>query len=125
MEQWRWIYESDDIFNHEESHDSFIFGELVQDFADAGHRDLGGPGQSGHVFINSVLGKYMDHLKGFRKEVGKSLVGDVYGNRSQHFDTNPWWQDLKHVTKSQIRQEKLKNPHEYDAEQQVKSKGIK
>ena len=25
MEQWRWIYESDDIFEHAESHDSFIW----------------------------------------------------------------------------------------------------
>ena len=57
------------------------------------------------------------------KEVGKSLQGDVV--RGEHFSTNEWWSDLRHVTKSQIQAEKLKNPHEYDATQQVKSKGIK
>ena len=81
IEQWRWIYESDDIFKHKESHDSFIFGELMEDFKSIGVQmnDLGGPDQGGHIFINSVLGKYMDHLKGFRKEVGKSLAGDITG----------------------------------------------
>ena len=67
----------------------------------------------------------MDHLKGFRKEVGKSLIGDVYGARAQHFDTNVWWGDLQHVTKRDIQKQKEKNPHEYDATQQVKSTGIK
>ena len=125
IEQWRWIYESDDIFKHKESHDSFIFGELMEDFKSIGVQmnDLGGPDQGGHIFINSVLGKYMDHLKGFRKEVGKSLAGDITGAFA-HKD-NPWWHDVRHVTKAQIRAEKLKNPHEYDATQQQKSKGIK
>ena len=122
---WRWIYESDDIFNHIESHDSFIFGELVEDYKAVGveFNDLGGPDQGGHIFINSVLGKYMDHLKGFRKEVGKSLAGDITGGFA-HKDVE-WWQDVRHVTKAEIRAEKMKNPHEYDATQVVKSKGIK
>jgi len=124
MEQWRWIYESDDIFEHEEYHDSFIFGELVEDFKAVGveFNDLGGPDKGGHIFINSVLGAYMDHLKGFRKEVGKSLKGDLVGGFNHSAE---WWTDLRHVTKEQIRQEKLKNPHEYDATKQQKSEGIK
>jgi hypothetical protein len=65
----------------------------------------------------------MDHLKGFRKEVGKSLAGDLVGG-FQHHD-NPHWQDLRQVTKQQIRAEKMKNPHEYDAAQEQKSQGIK
>ena len=125
MDQWRWIYESDDIFNHIESHDSFIFGELVQDFRATGtkFRDLGGPDQGGHIFINSVLGGYMDHLKGFRKEVGKSLQGDITGGFAHQ--ANEWWHDVRHVTKKDILAEKMKNPHEYDATQEVKSTGIK
>lgn len=124
IEQWRWIYESDDIFEHAESHDSFIFGELVEDFKSMGveFNDLGGSDQGGHIFINSVLGRYMDHLKGFRKEVGKSLASDITGN-FEHKGVD-WWQDVRHVTKQQIQQEKLKNPHEYDATQEQKSKGI-
>lgn len=126
IKQWRWIYESDDVFNHDESHDSFIFGELVQDYKQMGteFNDLGGENAGGHIFINSVLGQYMDHLKGFRKEVGKSLAGDVQGGRT-HFENNPWWQDLRQVSKNEIRLEKLKNPHEYDAAQEVKSKGVR
>ena len=117
MDQWRWIYESDDIFNHEETHDSYIYGELVQDFKSIGveFNDLAGDNQRGHVFINSVLGGYMDHLKGFRKEVGKSLVGDVVGSFAH--TNNEWWQDMRQVTKQEIRLEKLKNPHEYDAQE--------
>ncbi len=124
MSQWRWIYESDDIFNHVEYHDSFIFGELIEDFKSMGveMNDLGGPDKGGHIFINSPLGAYMDHLKGFRKEVGKSLAGDLVGG-FKHAN-NPHWQDLRQVTKQQIRAEKLKNPHEYDAAQQQKSNGV-
>ena len=125
MEQWRWIYESDDIFNHEENHDSFIFGELVVDFKAMGvlFNNLGSDTAGGHIFINSVLGKYMDHLKGFRKEVGKSLKGDL--QNAAHFHDGDWWQDLRQVTKQEIHAEKMKNPHEYDAAQQQKSPGVK
>ena len=125
MDLWRWIYESDDIFKHAEYHDSFIFGELVQEYRHNGtlFNNLGSDSSGGHIFINSVLGRYMDHLKGFRKEVGKSLARDVVGS-FQHKD-NAWWQDLRHVTKAEIKEEKLKNPHEYDATQQHTSKGIK
>ena len=125
IEQWRWIYESDDIFEHQESHDSFIFGEMVEDYKAVGveFNDLGSDSASGHIFINSALGQYMDHLKGFRKEVGKSLAGDLHGN-FKHKDVE-WWSDVRNVTKAEIRAEKLKNPHEYDATQQQKSHGIK
>ena len=122
MKQWRWIYESDDIFNHVEYHDSFIFGELVQEYANKGvqFNDLGGPDQGGHIFINSSLGAYMDHLKGFRKEIGKSLPSDVTG-AFRHQDKE-WWKEMRQVTKEEIRAEKAKKPHEYDA-QQLKSEG--
>ena len=124
MNRWRWIYESDDIFNHKEYHDSYIFGELVAEQKEKGveFNDLGSDSAGGHIFINSVLGKYMDHLKGFRKEVGKSLAGDLQG--ASHFAKGEWWQDVRHVTKAQIKQEKLKNPHEYDAERQQISTGL-
>ena len=84
--------------------------------------DIGGPDASGHVFINSPLGAYMDHLKGFRKELGRSNKSDLQGNWSH---TAEWWNDMKQVSKQQIQQEKLKNPHEYDATQQQRSDGIK
>ena len=63
----------------------------------------------------------MDHLKGFRKEVGKSLIGDVTGQFKHH--DNKWWQDMQNITKQGIRaaKAKLKKPYEYDA-QGLKSK---
>lgn len=123
MTKWRWIYESDDIFNHKETHDSFIYGELVEEFKqqDVIFNDLGSPEASGHIFINSVLGQYMDHLKGFRKEVGKSLAKDIQKN-FQHKD-NTWWHDVKNYTKADIAREKLKKPHEYAAKK-VKTEGL-
>lgn len=36
-----------------------------------------------HVFVNSVLGKYMDHLKGKRKEAGRSGSGDLTVDRRE------------------------------------------
>ena len=121
MEYWENIYTSDDIFNHIEYHDSFIFGEIVNEFKKRGvkFRNLGGDDQSGHIFINSELGAYMDHLKGFRKEVGKSLIGDVT-KKFKHYN-NKWWQDMQDITKQGIRAAKLKKPYEYDA-QELKSK---
>jgi len=121
MEYWENIYTSDDIFNHIEYHDSFIFGEIVNEFKKRGvkFRNLGGDDQGGHIFINSELGAYMDHLKGFRKEVGKSLIGDVTGKFKHH--DNKWWQDMQDITKQGIRAAKLKKPYEYDA-QELKSK---
>ena len=35
-----------------------------------------------HVFINSPLGTVMDHLKGPRKDTGKSSLTDLYGSRT-------------------------------------------
>ena len=61
------------------------------------------------TFLLTVpFGAYMDHLKGFRKEVGKSPAGDLIGG--SNISNNPHWQDLRQVTKQQIRAEKMKNP---------------
>ena len=74
------------------------------------------------ISLLTVLGGYMDHSKA-SKEVGKSLKGDLIGSFA-HGDKE-WWHDVRHVTKAEIRAEKMKKPHEYDAEQQQKSGGIK
>ena len=66
------------IFSLEEWHDSFVFEEVrkvVQDknpqarFYNISGNLING---EGHPVINSDLGAYIDHLKGDRKEVGKS-----------------------------------------------------
>jgi hypothetical protein len=39
----------------------------------------------GHPFINTDLGKYLDHLKGKRKEHGKSLALDLKIKREESY----------------------------------------
>jgi hypothetical protein len=49
-------------------------------------------GLAGHPFINSDLGKYMDHMKGDRKNLGHSEPRDI----KLHED-NPYWRSIKRV----------------------------
>ena len=44
----------------------------------------------GHVFINSPLGAYMDHLKGPRKLDGRSKRKDIYRPHK-----NDYWDKIK------------------------------
>ena len=37
------------------------------------------------MFVNSVLGRYMDHLKGDRKEVGASYADDLTSERREAY----------------------------------------
>ena len=57
---------------------------------DLGH-DLGaGAGHNGqHIFVNSDLGQYIDHMKGKRKIKGRSSKSDLRANRKEHY-----WQNL-------------------------------
>lgn len=41
--------------------------------------------KTAHVFVNSVLGKYMDHLKGNRKKTGRSSEGDLTVEREEEY----------------------------------------
>ena len=43
-----------------------------------------------HPFVNSELGTYMDHMKGERKNIGRSLSNDVKYNWD-----HPYWKDIK------------------------------
>ena len=52
---------------------------------------FGGARKARHPFINSELGQYMDHLKGFeRKDQMKSKKSDLTTNQ-----THAYWKDLK------------------------------
>jgi hypothetical protein len=46
-------------------------------------------GLAGHPFINSELGRYMDHVKGKRKEQGMSRAKEII----MHTD-HPYWQGV-------------------------------
>lgn len=78
MQKFRNIYESGEFLKLKESHDSFVFDHVrliaeakgVQFFNLNPTPDVKFPG--GHVFINSTLGRYMDHMKGNRKLHGTS-----------------------------------------------------
>lgn len=81
------------LFMQEEWHDSYIFGLVLNEFKKfapnvidytaelqlTGARTGGG----GHPLINSKLGKWIDHLKGDRKILGKSKATDVIVNQNR------------------------------------------
>jgi len=64
------LYANDGVFNISEWHDSFIFDHVKNSLRIKGFNIS--DGGRGHVFNNSMLGLYMDHLKGDRKQKGKS-----------------------------------------------------
>ena len=80
LKEFEHVYEHAEygIFRMEEWHDSFVFEEVRKKIAESNpngkiHNISGNIiNGEGHPVINSDLGKYMDHLKGDRKEIGKS-----------------------------------------------------
>ena len=69
MDTWTDLYKNDTIFKELEWHDSYLFWQILKRVAPDQGVDIGkGAGAKGHhVFINSVLGGYIDHMKGKRK----------------------------------------------------------
>ena len=90
MEYWTELYIKDTIFNEVEWHDSYLFWQCVKRIAPNDGVDIGkGAGAKGHhVFINSVLGAYVDHMKGKRKVKGKSSKSDLRGDRNEDYWKN-------------------------------------
>lgn len=90
MKYWTDMYTEDTIFNELEWHDSYLFWQCLQRIAPDDGVDIGkGAGVQGHhVFINSVLGGYIDHLKGKRKVKGKSSKSDLRGKRDEDYWKN-------------------------------------
>jgi hypothetical protein len=84
------LYTSDALFTEKEYHDSWLFDVVRKRFERRGCQTFdiaGGQGATaGHVFINSPLGRYMDHLKGDRSTVGASRPTDLIAPRSE-----PYW----------------------------------
>ena len=71
------MYKNDTMFNYPEWHDSYLFDVQRKLYRDNRKRTLSQSksciqtlkGLAGHPFINSELGKYMDHMKGDRKDL--------------------------------------------------------
>lgn len=83
------MYEDADngIFTLDEWHDSFVFGTIlnklkkrhpnVLDYTAELSLTGAKTGGGGHPLINSKLGRWMDHMKGDRKQLGKSKRSDL------------------------------------------------
>lgn len=90
------LYDSDQLFDLAEWHDSFLWDHVRRQFQDQGLINLHNlnpadpsQGKAGHPFINSVLGTVMDHMKGDRKHRGHSKAKEL---RSHH--DHPYWQKI-------------------------------
>ncbi|HBY67541.1 MAG TPA: hypothetical protein DEG69_07180 [Flavobacteriaceae bacterium] len=91
MKYWTDLYINDTIFKELEWHDSYVFWHLTKIYRKEKNikvNDIGRwKGVRGHhVFINSELGLYMDHMKGNRKTKGSSTKNDL---RQSH-DVDYW-----------------------------------
>jgi len=97
LKEFERVYEEAEqgIFLLEEWHDSFVFGHIlnnmkkefpnVLDYSAEMYLKEARTGGGGHPLINSVLGKWMDHMKGVRKEEGKSRSQDLMVNRTEDY----------------------------------------
>ena len=81
--KWRDLYVTGDIFDLPEWHDSYVFDHLREKLK-IPSENISGPGKRAHhPFINSPLGKYLDHMKGNRKERGRSPRSDLVWRRPE------------------------------------------
>jgi hypothetical protein len=89
------MYEQDTIFDLQEWHDSFVWDHVRRQYQEKGaeffniNPEPDTKGLAGHPFINSDLGKYMDHMKGERKIRGQSEAREV----RLHAD-HPYWRNV-------------------------------
>jgi hypothetical protein len=81
------------MFLLDEWHDSYIFGEVLKMFNQFPSHDYSADmylkeaksGGGGHPLINGPLGKWIDHMKGGRKDAGKSQRKDIMVNRTEDY----------------------------------------
>lgn len=83
------LYTADRLFKEQQYHDSFLFDVVRRRSERQGHKtyDIAeGLGLTvGHVFVNSRLGQYIDHMKGNRKDTGASLETDFVVARDEGY----------------------------------------
>ncbi len=68
---WEHFYKSGNFLRAREWHDSYLFDLAREEVPGLRYRNLT-PGGHGHVWFQSPLGQYFDHLKGKRKASGIS-----------------------------------------------------
>ena len=79
---WENLYVTDNVFKILEWHDSFVFWHLTKKFREEKNIKVNDIGywigvKGHHVFVNSQLGLYIDHMKGDRKGKGRSAKNDL------------------------------------------------
>ena len=94
-QDWQDLYNTDKIFELQEYHDCIAYQTVKTKYEAQGMLSYniseGHPHRPGvHVFINSPLGQYMDHLKGKRKKDGHSKASDIYNRHSADY-----WNKIK------------------------------
>ena len=81
------------MFLLDEWHDSYIFGQVLKMYNEFPSHDYSAEmylreaksGGGGHPLINGPLGKWIDHLKGGRKDKGKSNTTDIMVSRTESY----------------------------------------
>ena len=82
INEWERLYKEDSVFKILEWHDSYVFWHLTKKFKQEKQIEVNDIGKwvgvkGHHVFVNSVLGQYIDHMKGDRKIKGSSSKKDL------------------------------------------------
>ena len=97
LKEFERVYEDAEngIFKLEEWHDSYVFGDIlntmkktapnVLDYSAEMYLTTAKTGGGGHPLINSKLGQWIDHMKGVRKEEGRSRSKDLMFNRPESY----------------------------------------
>jgi hypothetical protein len=101
--EFKALYTTDRLFREREYHDSWLFDTVRKRFERMNCKTFdiarGRGAYAGHVFINSPLGQYMDHMKGERWAHGSSSLRDLIVPRHE-----PYWTTL--APASELRREK-------------------
>ena len=90
IQDLRSMYDTDRIFDLPEWHDSYVWDTVRRSYQDQNQfynltTTMPRPGRAGHPFINSDLGRFMDHLKGSRKQEGRSRDRDLVVSRPEMY----------------------------------------
>lgn len=97
LKEFERMYENAEngIFKLDEWHDSYVFGHLLKKykryhnnvFDYTSNIEIKGAktGGGGHPLINTELGKWIDHMKGERKNLGKSKITDLIVDRKEGY----------------------------------------
>lgn len=90
MQAFRNLYTSGEVFRLRETHDSYVLQHLVT--AKVADRKIPPPAslsgaavRTSHPFVNGPLGIAMDHMKGPRKQMGKTPNRDIVLPRNEAY----------------------------------------